>query len=88
MHKDHEYKMGRGFSAIIEGKNDWGRYRHGIVATPYCMVRVGSEIQGKYKYAYADFILKGRHYSRSWKRDISARGLAILANRFAREIAK
>jgi len=85
---NRNYKISRSFSCIAEGKNEWGSYRNGIVATPYCMVRVSSEIQGNSRYADADFTYDGVHYSRSWNRNISARGLAILANRFVREVVE
>ena len=80
------FKISRSFSCITEGSNEWGTYRSGIVATPYCMVRVSSETQGDHHYAYADFVYDGTHYSRQWRRDISALGLSVLANKFVREV--
>lgn len=75
--------ISRSFSSI-DHNQQWG-YSSGVVATPKCMVRVYSQ-GGTNPHSFADFVYDGKHFRRTWRKEKTDRGLAVLANRFVREI--
>lgn len=73
---------GKAFSRIQRHPCDGEWYFEGEVGTVFGFVTVMSQAD----LSRFDFIYKGRLYMRTLKRGLTKRGLATLANRFAKEI--
>ena len=85
---DDNYKISNVWSNITFDK-EW-HYFTGTVFTPLGMIDVYSQdsFRGSNPSTTLRFTYKGRMYHRYINRAYTARGLAILAHRFAKEIVK
>lgn len=79
---DDSMAVSEGFSRI----DNHAGWRDGVVATPQGFVTVYSQ-WGANPHSRIDFIYKGRLLMRNRNRCYSPRGLAMLAKRFAKEVA-
>lgn len=77
--------VGTGFSRI----EDRGWWLDGEVATDYGFVTVYAQgDSNNFAYSRLDFIANGRLYMRTFDKRYTARGLAMKARQFAREIVE
>lgn len=84
---DTDYKVCRSCSRI-DYERDFD-YLRGVVITPYGFVYVYSQgNQSSRNLSSFEFIWNGRKHDRRIRKRMTARGLATVATRFAREKAK